>query len=63
MPSAVAPHSQIPMTVGNKNSMIAKVNPEVLAQLKKMDLESGFSPTGQKSIDSGISGLTDSNLI
>ncbi len=63
VPAAAAPHSQIPMTVGNKNSPISRVNPEVLAKLQKTDLESGFSTTGQKSMDSGISGLTDSALI
>jgi len=60
---AVAPHSEIPMTSGDKNSIISRVNPEVLAQLKQMDSESGFSTTGQKSTAFGISGSNDSVLL
>ena len=60
VPDAVAPHSQIPMTVGNKTIVISKVDPDVLKSLKDPDLERQMSVTGNKGLESSILGLSDS---
>lgn len=36
VPTAVAPHSQIPMTIGNKNTVLSKVDPKILEELKSL---------------------------
>lgn len=51
VPTAVAPHSQIPMTIGNKNTIISKVDPKVLEALKKIDLDGGFYESGNRSME------------
>ncbi len=51
VPTAVAPHSQIPMTIGNKNTIISKVDPKVLDALKKVDLDGGFYESGNRSME------------
>lgn len=63
VPDAVAPHSQIPMTVGNKTIVISKVDPDVLKNLKDPDQETQMSVTGNKGIESSILGLSDTNIL
>jgi cytochrome c-type biogenesis protein CcmH/NrfG/uncharacterized caspase-like protein len=50
VPAAVAPHSQIPMTTGNKNTPLATVNKETLKKLKSTSLEGGLSTTDTKGV-------------
>ncbi len=50
VPSAVAPHSQIPMTAGNKNTPIATVDAEVLKKMKAINLEAGMAATELKGV-------------
>lgn len=63
VPIAAAPHSQIPMTVGNKNTTISKVNLEILAKLKKLELESGLLEVEQKSLALSNEEIKDSQLL
>lgn len=48
---AVDPHSQIPMVVGNRQTEISKVNPEVLARLKNENNDQTLSTINSRSID------------
>lgn len=60
VPRAAAPHSQIPLTVGSKSTQIARVDPAVLAALKKEEAEN--TSTGLvASTDRGIIGALEAS--
>ena len=50
----VAPHSQIPMTVGQRNTTLSFVNDEVLQRTKEEMLDMNFGFIGKKTNDEGI---------
>lgn len=50
----VAPHSQIPMTVGQRNTTISFVNEEMLQNTKEEMLDPNFGSIGKKANDEGI---------
>lgn len=50
VPAAVAPHSQFPITVGNKTNLIAKVDPKILAELKSESLKNALEPSSDRGI-------------
>ncbi len=63
--SEVAPHSQIPLTVGNKGETLTDVLPELLAQLK--DRKKGdmpiFASTETRGIEAEVLQAADSNIV
>ncbi|MBK8643895.1 MAG: caspase family protein [Saprospiraceae bacterium] len=61
VPTAVAPHSQIPMTIGNKNTVLSKVDPKILEELKKLDVDGGFYESGNRSL--GINWILSEDTI
>ncbi|MEI2695001.1 MAG: caspase family protein [Saprospiraceae bacterium] len=50
VPAAVAPHSQFPITVGNKTNLIAKVDPKILAELKSEIQKNGLEQSSDRGI-------------
>lgn len=63
VPAAVAPHSQIPLTVGSKSTIVAKYDINVLKTLKDPDLGIQISVTGGKGVDLSISEIKDSAIL
>ncbi len=61
VPPAVAPHSQIPMTTGNKNTPLATVNPEILKKMQTAEIDGNLSPTEMKGITDLLE-LSDTTL-
>ena len=47
---SVAPHSQIPMIVGSRNTVLAQVNEESLAKAKEEVEQSSFRPSEERAI-------------
>lgn len=50
VPAAVAPHSQFPVTVGNKAALIAKVDPKIAATLKSELIKNSLEQSSDRGI-------------
>lgn len=61
VPNAVAPHSQIPLTSGNKNTPLAAYDPDELTKFRSKFLNTTLSGTGLKGVVAGLS-LADTSL-
>ena len=61
----VAPHSQIPMTVGNRGEKLTDVFPDLLMQLKESKKGSlpMFAATEQRGIEDDVLAEADSNIV
>lgn len=58
--ASVAPHSQNPLTVGNRKTVIAEVRPEVLAMIKESGIDAGFGIAGDRAVALTAASFRDS---
>lgn len=62
VPASVAPHVQIPLTFGNKSTLVSKVDDANFKNLPDPDAQSGISPNNSKGIELSKAYFKDSTI-